>query len=218
MTFKRRGEGERALCDKFDFYVCQNNHVWSYLCPGGSQPIIPWASDPRFGRTSDDSEIVAPLTLHLGRVDRGETYIQCLVLEAGLYQNYGREERKGRRKKNKMMNWDIKRRRRREGGGEAQSVMLLCTWKAPALHCVQIHFHKPPLSNIFRAIWIYLVPTMFGYHGWLGGTSGWEKLTTSCADISQGGCVSFEMLRISLNFNFWVEHLVLIICYIDHIL
>ena len=171
-----------------------------------------------FGRTSDDSEIVAPLALHLRRVDKGETYIQCLVLEAGLYQNYGREERKGRRKKNKMMNWDIKRRRRRSGGGEAQSVMLLCTWKAPALHCVQIHFHKPPLSNIFRAIWIYLVPTMFGYHGWLGGTSGWEKLTTSCADISQGGCVSFEMLRISLNFTFWVEHLVLIICYIDHIL
>merc|ERR1712156_1177790 len=59
-----------------------------------------------FGRTSDDSEIVAPLTLHLGRVDRGETYIQCLVLEAGLYQNYGREERK----RNKMMNRDIKRR------------------------------------------------------------------------------------------------------------
>ena len=57
-----------------------------------------------FGRTSDDSEIVAPLALHLRRVDKGETYIQCLVLEAGLYQNYGREERKGRRKKNKMKN------------------------------------------------------------------------------------------------------------------
>ena len=149
MTFKKRGEGERALCDKFDFYVCQNNHVWSYLCPGGSQPIIPWASDPRFGRTSDYSEIVAPLTLHLRRVDKGETYIQCLVLEAGLYQNYEREERKGRRKRNKMMKWKIKRKRRREGGGEAQSVMLLCTWKAPALHCVQIHFHKLSLSNIF---------------------------------------------------------------------
>ena len=80
-----------------------------------------------FGRTSDDSEIVAPLALHLRRVDKGETYIQCLVLEAGLYQNYGREERKGNRKKNKMMNRNMKRRRRREGGGEAQSVMLLCT-------------------------------------------------------------------------------------------
>ena len=76
-----------------------------------------------FGRTSDDSEIVAPLALHLRRVDKGETYIQCLVLEAGLYQNYEREERK----KNKMMNRNIKRRRRRGGGGEAQSVMLLCT-------------------------------------------------------------------------------------------
>ena len=76
-----------------------------------------------FGRTSDDSEIVAPLALHLRRVDKGETYIQCLVLEAGLYQNYRREERK----RNKMMNRSIKRRRRREGGGEAQSVMLLCT-------------------------------------------------------------------------------------------
>ena len=119
MTFKRRGEGERASCDKFDFYVCQNNHVWSYLCPGGSQPIIPWASDPRFGRTSDDSEIVAPLALHLRRVDKGETYIQCLVLEAGLYQNYEREERKGRRKRNiilkddEMKNQEEEKKRRR---------------------------------------------------------------------------------------------------------
>jgi len=37
------------------------------------------------------------------------------VLEAGLYQNYGREERNGRRKNNKMMKWNMKRRRR---GGE----------------------------------------------------------------------------------------------------
>ena len=56
---------------------------------------------------------------------------------------------------------------------------------------------------------------MFGYHGWLGGTSGWVKLTTSCADTSQGGCVSFEMFRISLDFNFWAGHLVLIICNIS---
>ena len=68
---------------------------------------------------------MAPLALHLDRVDKGETYIQCLVLEAGLYQIYEREEKKeGKKKKNKMMNQDIKRR---GGGGEAQSVMLLCT-------------------------------------------------------------------------------------------
>ena len=53
------------------------------------------------------------------------------------------------------------------------------------------------------------------HHGWLGGTSGWEKLTTSCADTSQGGCVSLEMFWISLNFYFWAGQLTLVICNIS---
>ena len=36
-----------------------------------------------FGRTSDDSEIVAPLALHLRRVEKGETYIHTVPCARG---------------------------------------------------------------------------------------------------------------------------------------